>query len=221
MLALWAVGILLTLAGPLWLIILGLTLCAGCGLMCQSISTGYVTITAKAGRSSAVGLYVTSFYLGGSAGAALGGVGWTLGGWITCVAMVAAMLAIMAAIVWFAWTPRMPIRRSPRRSSRRDTIAPKGKRHDNDKSTEQSANRLPAVDRHADRLQPDRNGGAGAARAWLYRAAPDRPFPNLPPMVGFAKTVTCRSRDKVDLGDYMQKRLDYFDYVAAAPNRAG
>ena len=108
-LALWIVGILLTLAGPLWLIIFGLTLCAGCGLMCQSISTGYVTITAQAGRSSAVGLYVTSFYLGGSVGAALGGVAWTLGGWIACVAMVAAMLAIMASIVWFAWTPRMPV----------------------------------------------------------------------------------------------------------------
>jgi regulator of RNase E activity RraA len=44
------------------------------------------------------------------------------------------------------------------------------------------------------------------------------PFPNLPPMVGFAKTVTMRSRDRVELGDYMQKRLDYLDYVAAAPN---
>ena len=37
-----------------------LPLCAGCGLICQAISTGYVTITAKAGRSSAVGLYVTA-----------------------------------------------------------------------------------------------------------------------------------------------------------------
>jgi regulator of RNase E activity RraA len=44
------------------------------------------------------------------------------------------------------------------------------------------------------------------------------PFPHLPPMIGFAKTVTCRSRDKVNVGDYMQKRLDYLDYVAAAPN---
>lgn len=44
------------------------------------------------------------------------------------------------------------------------------------------------------------------------------PFPHLPPMLGFAKTVTCRSRDKVNVGDYMQKRLDYLDYVAAAPN---
>jgi len=44
------------------------------------------------------------------------------------------------------------------------------------------------------------------------------PFPDLPPMIGFAKTVTCRSRDKVNVGDYMQKRLEYLDYVAAAPN---
>jgi len=99
----WICGIALTLAGPLWLILLGLTLCAGCGLMCQSVSTGYVTITAQAGRSSAVGLYVTSFYIGGSFGAALGGVAWTLAGWPACVAMIAAMLAIMASIVALAW----------------------------------------------------------------------------------------------------------------------
>jgi len=45
------------------------------------------------------------------------------------------------------------------------------------------------------------------------------PFPDLPPMVGFAKTVTIRARDKVPLGEagYMQKRLDYLDYVAAEP----
>ena len=101
--ALWICGIGLTLAGPLWAILLGLTLCAGCGLMCQSVSTGYVTITAQAGRSSAVGLYVTSFYVGGSFGAALGGIAWTLAGWPACVALVAAMLAIMAGIVALAW----------------------------------------------------------------------------------------------------------------------
>ncbi len=45
------------------------------------------------------------------------------------------------------------------------------------------------------------------------------PFPELPPMVGFAKTVTMRARDKVPLGEagYMNKRLDYLDYVAADP----
>jgi regulator of RNase E activity RraA len=43
------------------------------------------------------------------------------------------------------------------------------------------------------------------------------PFPNLPPMVGFAKTVTMRARDKVGGASYMAKRMDYLDYVAAAP----
>ena len=45
------------------------------------------------------------------------------------------------------------------------------------------------------------------------------PFPELPPMVGFAKTVTFKAKDAVPLGQggYMQKRLDYLDYVASAP----
>jgi regulator of RNase E activity RraA len=45
------------------------------------------------------------------------------------------------------------------------------------------------------------------------------PFPDLPPMVGFAKTATMRAQDRVPLGEsgYMSKRLDYLDYIAAAP----
>ena len=45
------------------------------------------------------------------------------------------------------------------------------------------------------------------------------PFPELPPMVGFAKTATFKAREAVPLGQagYMQKRLDYLDYIAGAP----
>jgi MFS transporter, YNFM family, putative membrane transport protein len=106
--ALWVAGIALTMAPSLPLIILGLAVSAGCGLICQAISTGYVTITAKAGRSSAVGLYVTSFYIGGSFGAAMGGIAWTLAGWPACVALVVAMLLVMSGIVYFAWARRVP-----------------------------------------------------------------------------------------------------------------
>jgi YNFM family putative membrane transporter len=105
---LWIVGVLLTLSGPLWLIVVGLTMSSACGLMCQTISTGYVTITAKAGRSSAVGLYVTSFYIGGSFGAALGGIAWIFGGWPACVAMIVAIQLCMGAIVYFLWAKRVP-----------------------------------------------------------------------------------------------------------------
>jgi len=108
LLALWIAGIALTTASSLPLIILGLAISSGCGLICQAISTGYVTITAKAGRSSAVGLYVTSFYIGGSFGAALGAAAWTLGRWPACVALVVAMLLIMASIVYFAWARGVP-----------------------------------------------------------------------------------------------------------------
>jgi regulator of RNase E activity RraA len=44
------------------------------------------------------------------------------------------------------------------------------------------------------------------------------PFPDLPPMVGFAKTVTIRAKDAIPLdAGYAQRRLDYLDYVAAEP----
>jgi regulator of RNase E activity RraA len=48
------------------------------------------------------------------------------------------------------------------------------------------------------------------------------PFPDLPPIVGFAKTVTFKAKDAVPLGEagYMQKRLDYLDYVASRPQPA-
>ncbi len=99
----WIAGALLLLAPPVWIIIAGLTLCAICGMLCQTISTGYVTLTAKEGRSSAVGLYASTFYIGGSAGAFLTGIAWTTAGWSGCVAVIVAMQVIMAIIVLAAW----------------------------------------------------------------------------------------------------------------------
>jgi MFS transporter, YNFM family, putative membrane transport protein len=101
--ALWMVGVLLLLATPVAAIMAGLTLCAVCGMICQAVSTGYVAVTAKEGRSSAVGLYATSFYVGGSAGALITGLAWTLAGWNGCVAVILAMQVIIAAIVAAMW----------------------------------------------------------------------------------------------------------------------
>jgi regulator of RNase E activity RraA len=62
-------------------------------------------------------------------------------------------------------------------------------------------------------VEPERRG-FGYTTRHLHCA-----FPDLPPMVGFAKTATIRAKDAVSFGDgfYMQKRLDYLDYVAAEP----
>jgi predicted MFS family arabinose efflux permease len=103
--AVWIGGALMLLAPPIWAIVVGLTLCAGCGMLVQAISTGYVTASAREGRSSAVGLYVTSFYVGGAAGASLPGLVWARGGWPAAVAMVVAVLVVMGLIVATAWRP--------------------------------------------------------------------------------------------------------------------
>ena len=60
-------------------------------------------------------------------------------------------------------------------------------------------------------VAPERRG-AGYTAVHLHC-----PFPDLPPMVGYAKTVTIRARNKVSGPSYMQKRMDYLDYVASQP----
>jgi YNFM family putative membrane transporter len=107
--AIWIGGALLLLAPQLPLIIAGLVVCATCGMLCQSVSTGYIAVSAKQGRSSAVGLYVTCFYAGGSVGAFLPGLTWASHGWPAAVAMAIAIQVIMAGVVGLFWT-REPVR---------------------------------------------------------------------------------------------------------------
>jgi YNFM family putative membrane transporter len=101
--ALWIGGILLTLLPSLAAIIAGLAICAGCGLLCQAVSTGYVTTSTSEGRSSAVGLYVTSFYIGGSFGALIPGFVYEAAGWPACATIVIAVLIAMGFVVTLLW----------------------------------------------------------------------------------------------------------------------
>jgi MFS transporter, YNFM family, putative membrane transport protein len=103
LLAAWAAGTLLTLLPSLWMIVLGLAVSAGCGFVCQTVATNFVTMTATAGRSSAVGLYVAFYYTGGSVGGVLPGFAWERAGWPGAVATVLAMLALIALAVALAW----------------------------------------------------------------------------------------------------------------------
>jgi YNFM family putative membrane transporter len=101
--AIWICGALILLAPQVSMIIAGLTICAICGMVCQAVSTGYVVTTAKEGRSSAAGLYASTFYIGGSAGALLMGFVWNATGWTGCVVCIVFVQVIMAVIVALAW----------------------------------------------------------------------------------------------------------------------
>lgn len=107
--ALWCAAIALTLAPSLPLILAGLALAAACGFICQTLSQGFLATAATAGKSSAIGLYVTIYYIGGSAGALAPAPAYAAFGWPGVVALVIAVVAAMAAAVMLAW-------REPRRA---------------------------------------------------------------------------------------------------------
>jgi predicted MFS family arabinose efflux permease len=102
--AVWIAGILLTLVPSLPVIILGLAIAGACGMACQAASTSYVSTSAKGGVSSAVGLYVTAFYIGGSVGAFVPGLLWLWGGWTGTVALVTGSLVLMGLVVTLFWS---------------------------------------------------------------------------------------------------------------------
>lgn len=101
--AIAALGMLLTLAHPLWAIVAGMSLVAAGVFIEQVLSIGYVALAARRARSTAVGLYVTSYYVGGSLGGILPAPVWTHVGWPGCVALVVAVQAAACGITWFAW----------------------------------------------------------------------------------------------------------------------
>lgn len=96
-------GLALTLHPSLPAIIAGLALACGGIFVCQSVTTGFIAVAADRARSAAVGLYVTAYYLGGSAGAVVPGPAYEAMGWAGCVAVVMAVeigILVLAALFW-------------------------------------------------------------------------------------------------------------------------
>jgi YNFM family putative membrane transporter len=104
----WCAGLLITLVPWLPAIIVGLAIASVSGFACQAAATGLLAQRAAGARSSALGLYVTCYYLGGSAGATAPALVWARAGWPGCVALVIAVLVAMAALVARFWSSERP-----------------------------------------------------------------------------------------------------------------
>ena len=102
-LAVWAAGMLFSLLPSVTAIVFTLVIASTCGMLTQAASTSFVAITANTGTSAAVGLYVTSFYVGGTFGGWLPALAYEAGGWPYSLALVLGMLAVMALIVARFW----------------------------------------------------------------------------------------------------------------------
>jgi predicted MFS family arabinose efflux permease len=84
-------GLLLTLIRSLPAVIVGLALFSSGVFIAQAAATVETGNIAGRARSSAAGLYVTFYYLGGSLGAAVTGWFWQWKHWPGCVALLSAM----------------------------------------------------------------------------------------------------------------------------------
>jgi MFS family permease len=98
-----ATGMLLTLIHYVPAVIAGLTLEASGVFACQSASSSHVGKAAGEARSSAAGLYVALYYLGGCAGSILPGCLWKQTGWLGCVGMIVSVQIITVLIANELW----------------------------------------------------------------------------------------------------------------------
>jgi YNFM family putative membrane transporter len=101
-------GLLLTLLPSLAAILLGMALAAAGIFTEQVLSLGYVAAAARGSRSTAVGLYVTSYYIGGSMGGILPASVWAHAGWSGCVALVVAVQVAAVVVTQAAWPRHTP-----------------------------------------------------------------------------------------------------------------
>jgi len=105
-LAIAASGVLLTLVPSLTIVLVGLGLCAGGIFASQSAANSYLAKSSARARSSAAGLYVSLYYLGGTAGAFVPGVAMRAAGWAGCVTVIVAMQVWTALIAGLLWRKR-------------------------------------------------------------------------------------------------------------------
>ncbi len=101
-------GILLTLAPSLPVIILGLAMVCTGVFISQTAAQSHLRVAAPAeARVTAAGLYLTCYYLGGTAAGVLPGFFWSLGKWPACVAFIVTMQAVALTIALLGW--RIPV----------------------------------------------------------------------------------------------------------------
>lgn len=103
--AVGSVGALLTLTGPLSLIVIGLALVGSGVFIAQATASSYIGVVTTEDRGLAVGLYSTAYYLGGTLGGSLPSLFWESGGWLACVLLVIGVQMATLGIAMRFWRP--------------------------------------------------------------------------------------------------------------------
>jgi YNFM family putative membrane transporter len=109
-------GVLLTLAGSLPIVVLGLAVMTAGFFAVHGVASGWVPTRAHAGgvaAGQAASLYLFAYYLGASLFGSLTGRAWTVGAWPAVVQLASALVVVSGLLaVWLRHTPSLdPLRR--------------------------------------------------------------------------------------------------------------
>ncbi len=97
-------GVLLTLVPSLPWVIAGLALVCSGVFIAQTAAQSHLREAAPPeARVTAAGLYMTCYYVGGTAAGVLPGYFWSLGRWPACAAFIAAMQLVALGVAWAGW----------------------------------------------------------------------------------------------------------------------
>ncbi|WP_107311933.1 MFS transporter [Burkholderia metallica] len=96
-------GALLTLSDDVPVILAGLALSSTAVFVEQASANTFISQAASGARSTAIGIYLSCYYFGGSLGSILPVPGWHRWGWAGCVAFVVAAQAIVGVLVYRFW----------------------------------------------------------------------------------------------------------------------
>jgi MFS transporter, YNFM family, putative membrane transport protein len=103
-------GVALTLWPSLLAVGIGLSLASSGVFISQTCANSFLRDAAPlGGRVSAAGMYICSYYIGGTVGGILPGLLWKQTGWPGCVALICTFLTIAASLAFFGWRRKPPI----------------------------------------------------------------------------------------------------------------
>jgi YNFM family putative membrane transporter len=112
-------GVLLTLMHSLPVVIVGLAMLSSGVFVAQTASQSHLRVAAPSGaRVTAAGIYITCYYLGGTAAGVVPGAFWAFGKWPACVAFIVAMQLLALTIALIGWRePAIPTSVEPMASA--------------------------------------------------------------------------------------------------------
>ena len=107
-------GVLLTLAPSFIVVLIGLAMVCSGVFIAQTASQSFLRIaTPPESRVTGAGLYMTCYYLGGTAAGVVPAIFWSIGKWPACVAFILVTQSLALAIALFSWRGAMPTQSIP------------------------------------------------------------------------------------------------------------